>query len=85
MPAITSIVPSTSGQVIGSPSRTTDEAMPSSGMPSMPSEPVTGGRARATETAAQVPVGPAKHADIDQRRSRVLGWPKSRWPRGLER
>src|SRR5258706_7008293 len=52
MPAITSIVPRTSGHVTASPSKTTDETMPKSGTPSMPSEPVTGGRARATETAA---------------------------------
>ena len=59
IPAITSVVPSTSGKVMGSPSRTTDEAMASNGMPSMPSDAVTGGSARATETAAQVAVGPA--------------------------
>ncbi len=59
IPAITSAVPTASGQVTGSPTRTTELAMASSGTPSMPSEPVTGGRARATETAAQVAVGPA--------------------------
>ena len=67
MPAITSAVPIASGRVIGSPTRTTDEAMPSSGVPSMPSEPVTGGRARATETAAQVAGRAGEGADIDQR------------------
>ena len=59
IPAIISAVPSIRGRVIRSPTRTTDAAMPNSGVPSMPSEPVTGGSARATETAAQVPAGPA--------------------------
>src|SRR5262249_29716408 len=60
MPAITSMVPSTSDQVTASPISPAEAAMPISGVASMPSEPVTGGRARATETAAQVPAGPAK-------------------------
>src|SRR5258708_35681852 len=51
MPAITSIWPSTSGQVTDSPTSTTDAAMPNSGAPPMPSGPLTGGHARATETA----------------------------------
>ena len=46
--------------VIGSSTSTTDEAMLSSGTPSMAIEPTTGGRARLTETAAQVAIGPAK-------------------------
>ena len=60
MPAITRAVPMASGAVIVSPSRTTDEAMLSKGTPSMPIDPMTGGRARPTDTAAQVAIGPAK-------------------------
>ena len=81
IPAITSIVPSTSGQVTGSPTRTTDEAMASNGVPSMPSDAVTGGSARATETAAHVPAGPAitpRYASAIQ----SSAWLKSRCPAG---
>jgi hypothetical protein len=60
MPAMTSAVPIISGGVIGSFTSTSDEAMLSRGTPSMAIAPTTGGRARLTETAAQVAIGPAK-------------------------
>jgi hypothetical protein len=60
IPAMTSAVPIASGAVIGSFTSTTEEAMLSSGTPSIAIEPTTGGRARLTETAAQVAIGPAK-------------------------
>ncbi len=69
IPAITSIVPSTSGQATGLADQDDRRGnAASNGVPSMPSErDVSGGSARATETAAQVPVGPAITPTIRQR------------------